>query len=71
MYARCPPSLGLAGFPARVAGHRGIDREATVGTNREGHRGLAERHILGGMQREAQERSVSGSTGVEVAGVSA
>ena len=38
----------------RMVGHSALHREATVGANREGHRGLAGRRIIGGMQSMAQ-----------------
>jgi hypothetical protein len=38
-----------------IVGDGALNRESTVGTNGEGHRGLATRHIVGGGQRIAQE----------------
>ena len=42
---------------AALVGHRAPDRNAAVGTNREGHRGLAGRPILGGMQIRRKGRA--------------
>ena len=41
---------------SRVVRDSALHVKATVGTNRDGHRGLAERRIVGGRRTRAQER---------------
>jgi hypothetical protein len=46
-----------------VARYRALQREATVGTNRERHGGLAGRRIVGGLRTRAQGSMRGGPSG--------
>ena len=52
----------------RVVRDSALHGEAAEGSNREGHRDLAGRHILGGLLRKAQEPS-GGNGGISVVGL--
>jgi hypothetical protein len=50
-----PGTMNRGGMQANDA--EALHRETTVGTSREGHRGLAGRVIVGGLRTTAQERN--------------